>query len=560
MPGWTLMQATTLSMLGHLLGGLGLFLVGMWLMTDGLRLAAGSALRDILARWTSTRVRGLTAGFGITALVQSSSAVTVAAIGFANAGLLNLEQAVWVIFGANVGTTMTGWIVALIGFKLNMEALALPLVGLGMLLKLSGEHSRRGAIGQAVVGFGLLFLGIGVLKEAFEAVGHAYALPAVDGPLLKTIVVFVLVGVLLTTLMQSSSAALVIALSAAEGGLVPLNAAAAVVIGANLGTTTTALISVWGATPTAKRVAVSHVLFNLLTALVAMLLLAPLLFVVDAVSSALGLAQAPATTLAVFHTVFNLLGVLLMWPLAARMTRWLAGRFVTRQEREAQPRYLDDTVLALPAIAAQALARELDHLRGIALGANLAALSAESGDERIGGDDEAATQLADAISRFISRLGRTALPENIATSLPLALRTTQRCLALVDSAKTLTELRAHLGQQQDEQVAAALTEFLAAVAHAVSRPGLDAAEHEDDATADPLARVTAARDALRRRTLNAGAAGDIGMATVDRLLSLADQGRRSARQAVKSRRALEQFAALVANDDATDIPADREPD
>jgi phosphate:Na+ symporter len=152
-----------LTTLANFVGGLGLFLVGMWLLTDGLKLAAGDAPRSILGYWTNSRLRGLLAGFFITGLVQSSSAVTVAAIGFANAGLLTLEQAVWVIFGSNVGTIMTGWIVALLGFKVDVNAFAVPLVGIGMIVNMTGGQSRRAAIGQAVIGLGLLFMGIGEL-------------------------------------------------------------------------------------------------------------------------------------------------------------------------------------------------------------------------------------------------------------------------------------------------------------------------------------------------------------------------------------------------------------
>ena len=216
---------------GSVIGGVGLLLVGMAMMTDGLKLAAGNALRNILATWTNTRARGLTAGFLITGLVQSSSAVTVATIGFANAGLLGLGNSVWVIYGSNVGTTMTGWIVALIGFKLKVEAFALPMVGLGVILRLTGEATRRAFIGQALIGFGLLFLGIGVLADTFANLGESAALPVITEPWLWSVVVYIALGVLLTTLMQSSSAALVIALSAAEGGLIPLNTAALVVIG-----------------------------------------------------------------------------------------------------------------------------------------------------------------------------------------------------------------------------------------------------------------------------------------------------------------------------------------
>ena len=130
---------------GGLVGGVGLFLLGMWMMTEGLKLSAGPQLEQMLARATRSRGRGLAAGVLVTVIVQSSSAVTVATIGFVNAGLLNLSQALWVLFGANVGTTMTGWLVAVVGLKFKIEALALPLVGLGMLLRMGGEAGRRGA-------------------------------------------------------------------------------------------------------------------------------------------------------------------------------------------------------------------------------------------------------------------------------------------------------------------------------------------------------------------------------------------------------------------------------
>jgi Na+/phosphate symporter len=159
------------ALVGGLASGVGLFLLGMGLMTDGLKLAAGPALERTLARSTKTRLRGLASGALVTLLVQSSSAVTVATIGFVNAGLLTLGQSLWVLFGANVGTTMTGWLVALVGLKFDIALLALPLIGLGMLLRLTGEGSRRGALGTAVAGFGVLFLGIDLRMARAAAAG-----------------------------------------------------------------------------------------------------------------------------------------------------------------------------------------------------------------------------------------------------------------------------------------------------------------------------------------------------------------------------------------------------
>ncbi|HRF29419.1 MAG TPA: Na/Pi symporter, partial [Azonexus sp.] len=349
-----------LPLLGGLAGGVGLFLLGMGLMTDGLKLAAGPALERILARSTQTRLRGLATGALVTIAVQSSSAVTVAAIGFVNAGLLTLSQALWVLFGANVGTTMTGWLVALVGMKFSIDIFALPLIGLGMLLRLTGEGTRRAALGSALAGFGVLFLGIDLLKDTFSGAAADFRLPHWEGAI--GIVAMVLVGILMTVLMQASAASLVIAFSAAQSGLVSIEAAAAVVIGANVGTTVTALLAAIGATSNAKRAAAAHILFNVLTGIVALLLLPWLLGLLGSVRELLGLDSAPAAKLALFHTAFNILGVLLIWPLADWLTKFLLGRFRSAEEDAAKPRYLDKTILAVPALALDALAREVRHL------------------------------------------------------------------------------------------------------------------------------------------------------------------------------------------------------
>src|SRR5690606_8796168 len=159
-----------LTALGTLAGGLGLFLLGVSMITDGLKLAAGSALRAILGRSTRTTMRGLVSGFMLTAMVQSSSAVTMATIGFANAGLLGIHQALSIVLGATVGTTMTSWLVAVVGFQFKISSFAMPLLGIGMVMRLLGASSRTGALGEALAGFGLFFVGIDFLRMAFEGV------------------------------------------------------------------------------------------------------------------------------------------------------------------------------------------------------------------------------------------------------------------------------------------------------------------------------------------------------------------------------------------------------
>ena len=163
-------------LLGNIIGGLGLFLLAIGMMTDGLKLAAGNALRTLLAKWSKTPFRGVLSGAAMTALVQSSSAVTVASLGFVNAGLLSMRHALGIVYGANIGTTMTGWLVALVGFKLNIQAVALPMIGVGMILKLLKPNSRLASLGIAIAGFGLFFVGIDSLKTAFEGIVSTFDL------------------------------------------------------------------------------------------------------------------------------------------------------------------------------------------------------------------------------------------------------------------------------------------------------------------------------------------------------------------------------------------------
>jgi len=408
-----------LSTAGSLAGGVGLFLLGMWMMTEGLKLSAGPQLEQMLARATRSRARGLAAGVLVTAIVQSSSAVTVATIGFVNAGLLSLSQALWVLFGTNVGTSMTGWLVAVVGLKFKIEALALPLVGLGMLLRMGGEAGRRGALGMVLAGFGVLFIGIATLQSGFAGLAADFQIPAGVGPLHTLMLVGI--GVALTVLMQSSSAALAVVLTAAQGGMLSLHGAAAVVIGSNIGTTVTALIAAIGATPNARRAAAAHVLFNAITGVVALLLLPWLVEALGALADASGLARGIATELALFHTTFNLLGVLLMWPLAERLTRFLERRFRTQEEDEARPRYLDANVLSVPTLALGALDRELRRLGALALRMIEGSIR-QPPAPTLDRERQTADRLQQAIAEFIVQVNRKGMSQTSARRLPELLR------------------------------------------------------------------------------------------------------------------------------------------
>lgn len=343
-----------------LLGGLALFLLGMNMLSEGLKLAAGKALETILKQATHTRWRGLVSGAVMTVLVQSSSAVTVATIGFINASLLTLGGAIWVLFGANLGTTATGWLVAIAGLKFDLSVAALPMIAVGVAMKLAGTGQRLSAYGDALTGFGLLFYGIALMQLGFAEMSSQWQIPQGEGA--AAIIMQLLAGVLMTAVMQSSSASIAIALTAAQTGLIDLNGAAAVVIGANIGTTVTAVLASIGATPNARRVASAHVLFNTLTAAVALLIMPWLLSAIVVSREMLDLGESAAMTLAIFNTVFNALGILLMWPMAGAMTRFLERLFVTDTDKGVKPEFLDCTTLPVPRMAAQALAFELERM------------------------------------------------------------------------------------------------------------------------------------------------------------------------------------------------------
>lgn len=404
-------------------GGLGLLLLGMRLMSEGLRVSAGDALRHILATCTGSRWRGLGSGVLITALVQSSSAVTFATVGFVNAGLLSVAQAVSVIYGANVGTTLTSWLVALLGFNVNLQLLALPAIAVGTALRIGAGGHRRGPLGDALAGFGLFFIGIDILRLAFQDLGAGVDLGALALPGPAGVLVMLLIGIVLTVLMQSSSAALALTLTAAAGGLIPLPAAAAMVIGANLGTTSTAAFAAIGATANARRVALAHVMFNLVTAIVALATLPLQLWLASRVGSLLSGPAGIATTLAVFHTQTKLTGLAVIWPLTDRLVSWLHRRFRSREEDLARPEFLDRNVLQSPALALDAVMLELQRTGEMANALLLDSLAGQ--DAELPSRRDALERRLDAVAEFINQLHETGLPATLQDALPLTLRAGQ---------------------------------------------------------------------------------------------------------------------------------------
>ena len=258
-----------------ILGGIGLFLLGMAVMTDGLKAVAGPALRTVLARAAATSLSGIFWGAIITLLVQSSSATTMTTIGLVSAGLLTFPQGLSLVFGANIGTTGTGWLVALLGVRVSLTAAALPIVFVGALLKLVGRGRWAGA-GAAIAGFALILVGLTTLQQGMGGLAdqlNPSDLPAVlagDGVSwwsgMLGALVLVATGIAMTTVMQSSTAAITVTLSALYAGAVGLDQALALVIGQNIGTSTSSAIAAVGASSTAKRLAVAYIAFKLIAA------------------------------------------------------------------------------------------------------------------------------------------------------------------------------------------------------------------------------------------------------------------------------------------------------
>ncbi len=522
--------------LGSLVGGLGLFLLGMHIMTQGLRLAAGRALPRILHGWTRTPLRGVATGTLITSVVQSSSAVTVATIGFVNAGLIGLAQACTVVYGANIGTTMTSWLVALLGFKVNLKLLALPLVGIGMLLRMGAGESRRAGAGEALAGFALFFLGIDVLVGTFGQIGQDLQLTMLSGSGILPAVTAVAIGFAMTALMQSSSAATAVTLTATVGGLMSMENAAAMVIGANLGTTTTAILAALAATPNARRVASVHVLFNLVTGVVALALLPLLLFILRFVYELADNEPEPATLLAMFHTLFNVLGVMLMLPLTRHVIAFLQRRFISAEENEARPKYLDRNTLQTPLLAINALSMELERVGSKVRRMAASLISSEQPDRaQLGRDRFIIESLIEYCGDFISELQRGRLPEAIHDQLPNGLRITRYYMAIAELVDDIADcMEQGLTADLPDEIATTVSEFKVRVLNVLDALNTRRAPTEDHEVDIEIRKIKSEYQLVKTHILQSSVTGGISVRRVVSELEILSDMRRIAEQAIKA--------------------------
>jgi phosphate:Na+ symporter len=344
-------------------GGIGLFLLGMLIFTDGLKHLAGGLLRRMLARFTRGPLSGAITGALATAVIQSSSATTVTAVGFVGAGLLTFTQALGIIFGANIGTTITGWLVAIIGFKLKLGLVVLPLLMLGVMMRLFASARLR-HIGWVLAGFSLLFIGIDMLQDGMAPLKGIVTPERFPADSYFGRLQLLAIGIAITLVTQSSSAGVATALVALGTGALNLPQAAAMVIGMDVGTTFTAALATLGGSTAMRRTGYAHVIYNLLTGVMAFFLLDLYVYFVH-----LPLAASSSdaqVALVGFHTLFNALGVVLVLPFAAPF-----GRLVERLVPDAGPpllRHLDDRLLKDPVGATDAVMSTVNELSKDLLG------------------------------------------------------------------------------------------------------------------------------------------------------------------------------------------------
>jgi phosphate:Na+ symporter len=360
----------------NLLGSLGLFLYGMKVMSDALMKLAGEKMRKIMIRLTSNRVKGVLTGLFITGLIQSSSATTLMVVSFVNAGLLNLTEAISVIMGANIGTTFTAWLISILGFKVKMSSIALPLIIVGFVFYMRKNETQATA-GRLVIGFALLFIGLEFMKDAITGIE--------DNPELYEffqkntergflgIILFVFIGTVLTLVLQSSSATMAITIVAASQGVLTFEAAAAIVLGENIGTTITANMAAMISGTEARRAAMAHLLFNVVGVIWILILFVPFLRMVDTISmewmnmNPLAVAKDIPIGLAVFHSSFNLINTTLLLffvPLLASIVTRIIPHKEVPEPAMSQPRYLLDRYLKYPETAIYALLQETRRLYG----------------------------------------------------------------------------------------------------------------------------------------------------------------------------------------------------
>lgn len=381
-----------------LLGGLGLFLYGMTVMSEGLEKSAGNKLEKIIEKLSGNVFKGVLMGALVTVVIQSSSATTVMVVGFVNAGVMNLSQAIGVIMGANIGTTITAQLVSI-----NLTMLAPIAIAVGVGIKLFSKKNKTVILGEIILGFGILFLGMELMKEALsplkEYEGFKSMITSIGtGSFMSTLKGF-LIGLGVTAIVQSSSATTGIMVALASTGALPIEAAFPMLLGTNVGTCVTALLSSISANRTAKRAAVMHLMFNMIGTVIFILFLSSVTVRLVTASS-----DDPARQLANAHTLFNVVNTILLLPFASLIVKSVSLIIpVTSEEKEATTfgiKYLDERILETPTIALGQVVKEVLHM------GNVAKMSLESAIKAIKENDQKSVEKTFKIEKTVNSLER----------------------------------------------------------------------------------------------------------------------------------------------------------
>jgi len=352
-----------------LIGALGMFLYGMNMMSSGLQKAAGTGLRNLLGTMTSNPFKGVLTGLGVTAAIQSSSATTVMVVGFVSAGLLTLAQAIGVIMGANIGTTMTAWIIAVFGFKADISALAVPLMGVGFVLSISKKDRLRN-ISDLIIGFSLLFLGLSLMKSSVPDLKET---PQVlqfitnwSGHGFCSVLLFLLFGSVLTLILQSSSATVALTLIMLDMGWIQFDMAAAMVLGENIGTTITANIAAAVGSANAKRAALAHTIFNVFGVLWVLTIFHPFVHLIQWLVSLMGVEGTTSSIygISTLHTVFNLANTMIMIWFTKQIEKLVTAVIKDKPQTVDSVegiKYLDYGLIPTPELALAESSKEVVH-------------------------------------------------------------------------------------------------------------------------------------------------------------------------------------------------------
>ncbi|MFC1673334.1 Na/Pi cotransporter family protein [Pseudomonadota bacterium] len=342
--------------------GVAIFLFGMLFLEEGFRAFTGGFLERLLKRTTNRLWKAVAFGIVSTTIMQSSSLVSIITISFLSAGLIWLSSGIGIIFGANIGTTTGAWLVAGFGLKVNIAAYAMPMLTFGIILVFQSSKSLKG-IGYILSGLGFLFLGIHHMKEGFEAFRETIDLAEYAIPGFLGLVIFTLIGMAATVIMQSSHATLVLIITALAAGQITYENALALAIGANIGTTITAIIGSMSANYQGKRLAAAHLIFNGATGAIAIIFISQIVWMVDEVAVRVGIADDDySLKLAVFHTIFNTIGVAVMLPLVPKLVSFLQRTIPKPREELAEPKYINVSAFDFPETLLEAVRQETVHL------------------------------------------------------------------------------------------------------------------------------------------------------------------------------------------------------